>query len=175
MTRAAALLLATMLAGCGGCASVPSHDDLRAMNHRLTVEHGLCSGTAVGPDLLVTAQHCGEVRQVGGTPVTTSVVERGSRDFVLLRVSGVTFRQFAERGPMPRQGDRVRWWGNPVGEANVYRQGYVARVQDGTIVIAAQVCKGDSGAGLLNDKGQVVGVVSAMTAAPHCQFALSFP
>lgn len=145
------------------------------MNHRLTMESGICSGTAVGPDLLVTAQHCGDIKAVGGVPVTVEVVERGDRDFVLLRVRGVEFKTWARRGAAPRQGDRLRWWGNPVGEADVYREGYVARVSEGVIVIAAQICKGDSGAGLFNRRGEVVGIVSAMTASQHCQFALSFP
>ena len=81
----------------------------------------------------------------------------------------------AKRGERPRQGDRVRWWGNPVGEPNVYREGYVARADGDVLVIAAQICKGDSGAGLFNDRGEVVGIISAMTAEMHCQFALSLP
>lgn len=174
MTRTAAILLAFALAGCG-CTSIPSHDDLRATNHRLKVATGMCSGTAVGPDLLVTALHCGEVQQVGNYVVTAEVVERGSRDFVVVRVKGVTFETWAKRGERPRQGDRVRWWGNPVGEPNVYREGYVARADGDVLVIAAQICKGDSGAGLFNDRGEVVGIISAMTAEMHCQFALSLP
>lgn len=164
-----------MLAGCGGCASVPTHDDLRATSLRLTLDSGVCSGTAVGRDLLVTAKHCGGIVAIDGKPATVTVHESGKLDLVVLKVTGVEFNRWAKRGTLPKQGDRVRWWGNPVGEANVYRQGYVARVQDGTLVIAAQICKGDSGAGIFNDKGEVVGIVSAMTAAHHCQFALSFP
>lgn len=175
MTRPAALLLAFLLAGCGGCVSVPTHDDLRSTSLRLTNAQGVCSGTAVGPDLLVTAIHCGDPAAIDDVPV--QVVERrpGSKDFTVLRVSGVTFKRYLQRGPAPKQGDRVRWFGNPVGERDVYRQGYVARVTPEAIVIAAQICKGDSGSGLINDRGQVVGVVSAMTAPMHCQFALSFP
>ncbi|WP_202844778.1 trypsin-like peptidase domain-containing protein [Luteimonas saliphila] len=169
----AALLV--LLAGCGGCASIPTHTDLRSVNHRLTTASGICSGTAVGPDLLVTALHCGKVVQVSGVPVEVETVETGKRDFVLLRVKGLEFKRWARRGDLPRQGDRLRWWGNPVGETDVYREGYVARVDENAIVIAAQICKGDSGAGLFNERGEVVGVVSAMTADQHCQFALSFP
>src|SRR5690606_8772779 len=162
MTRLAALLLALTLAGCGGCVSVvPSHDTLRSAALRLTYTDGVCSGTAVGPDLLVTAIHCGDPVAVNGQAVT--VVERypGKRDFLLLRISGVTFDRYLQRGPEPRQGDRVRWFGNPVGESDVYRQGYVARVTPDAVLIAAQICKGDSGAGILNDRGEVVGIVSA--------------
>ena len=174
--RSVALLLALTLAGCGGCVSVvPSHDDLRSANHRLTFETGLCSGTAVGPDLLVTAQHCGKLVSVGDVVVESEVVEQGKRDFVLLRIKGLTFEHYVKRGPLPKQGDRVRWWGNPAGEKNIYREGYVARVDADAIVISAQICRGDSGAGIHNERGEVVGIVSAMTDAQHCQFALSFP
>lgn len=84
-------LAALLLAGCGGCVSVPevpTHAELRETAHRLKFEGGICSGTAVGPDLLVTAQHCGTLTHVGESPVTAEVVETGSRDFVLLRVQG---------------------------------------------------------------------------------------
>ena len=171
-------LIALLLAGCGGCVSVPevpTHAELRETAHRLKFEGGICSGTAVGPDLLVTAQHCGTLTHVGEAPVTAEVVERGPRDSMVLRVSGITFDRYAKRGAMPGQGDRLRWWGNPVGQADMYREGYVARVTEREIVIAAVICKGDSGAGLHNDAGEVVGVVSAMTATQHCQFALSLP
>lgn len=173
--RAYALLLALTLAGCGGCVSIPTHDHLRSANHRLTVENGICSGTAVGPDLLVTAHHCGKVLAVGDVKVEAEVVEQGKRDFVLLRIKGLAFKHYTRRGPLPKQGDRVRWFGNPAGEYDIYREGYVSRVDADAIVIAAQICKGDSGAGILDSQGRVVGIVSAMTAPMHCQFALSFP
>lgn len=171
-------LVALLLAGCGGCVSVPevpTHAELRETAHRLEFEGGTCSGTAVGPDLLVTAQHCGTLTHVGESPVTAEVVETGSRDFVLLRVQGVTFDSYAKRGPAPSQGDRLRWWGNPLGQSDIYREGYVVRATETEIAIAAVICKGDSGAGLHNDRGEVVGVVSAMVAPQHCQFALSLP
>ena len=174
--RLFAALLAVMLAGCGGCASVPTHDDLKPANHRLTFEGGsVCSGTAVGPDLIITAKHCGRLLKVGDAEVSADVAESGKRDLVVLRVRGIVFDKYVKRGPQPKQGDRVRWWGNPIGERDVYRQGYVARVSDDMLVIAAQVCRGDSGAGLFDDLGRVVGIVSAMTETQHCQFALSFP
>lgn len=172
--RAYGILLAFLLAGCG-CASIPSHDTLRASALRLEYVNGVCSGTAVGPDLLVTAIHCGIPERVNGIPVRVVDRQAGSRDFVVLRIEGVVFRTYLPRGPQPKQGDRLRWFGNPGGEPDVFRQGYVARVSDGVIVIAAQICKGDSGAGLINDRGEVVGIVSAMTAQQHCQFALSLP
>lgn len=67
----------------------------------------------------------------------------------------------------------LRRAGVPAGNPDVYREGYVARVRDGETVIVAPVCKGDSGSGLLDDQGRVIGIVSAMTSANGCTFGLS--
>lgn len=169
------VLAALLLAGCASAPDVPSHADLRATAVWLRFGDSICSGTAVGPDLLVTAQHCGTLTHVRDTPVTAAVVEQGERDFVLYRITGITFEHYAKRGDIPSQGDRVRWWGAPMGQVDIYREGYVARVSDSEIAVSAPICRGDSGAGIFNDAGEVVGVVSAMVAPQHCQFALSLP
>ena len=171
-----ALPLLLLLAGCG-CSTVPTHDALRATALRIDFATGLCSGTAIGPDTLWTAKHClesgGEITRINGTPVKQAFVRELSKDRVSVRVTGITFKHFAKIGPPAVQGQRIRWFGNPAGNPDVYREGYVARVRGGEVVIVAIVCKGDSGSGLLDDQGRVVGIVSAMTSATGCNFGLS--
>lgn len=174
--RALAILLA-LLAGCSGCVSVPSHEALRATALRLEFTTSLCSGTAIGPHLILTAQHCyGQpLVRVNGQPVKVTGVGRDKHDALTLRVSGITFAHWARLGALPKQGDRIRWWGNPEGNEDVYRQGYVARADRRLIVVDAPICHGDSGSGMFNDKGEVVAVVTAMTNGNGCTFMLSYP
>ena len=173
--KLAGLLLLPILAGCSGCATVA---DIAATAKRLEfASGGVCSGTAVGPDKVLTAQHCvrgDELRAVGGAQVTATNVASAGLDAVVVTVSGVRFDRWASRGK-PLVGDRVRWFGNPMGEPEVYREGYIAKVSRKGIVVVAAICHGDSGSGLINNKGQVVGVVSAMTDRSGCTFVLASP
>lgn len=172
-----ALLLLLLLGGCNGCVSAPSHDDLRLTALRIDFATGLCGGTAVSPDTLWTAKHClesgGKIAKINGVAVKQENVRELSRDRVAVRVSGIVFKHIAKIGPAPVQGQRIRWFGNPAGNPDVFRQGYIARVRDGETVIVAPVCHGDSGSGLLDDQGRVIGIVSAMTSAHGCTFGLS--
>jgi V8-like Glu-specific endopeptidase len=171
------LALLVFMAGCGGCVSLPTFGALHSTTLRLDFQRGLCSGTAIGPDLVMTAQHCmdmgGPLTQVNGKPVKVTQVGRDKNDTLTLRITGVTFKHWARLGPIPHQGDRIRWWGNPEGNADVYREGYVARATDGLLVVDAPICHGDSGSGIFNDAGQVVAVVSAMTNGDGCTFMLA--
>lgn len=168
------LILLPLLAILAGCASVA---DIRATAHRLQFANGICSSTAVDADKVLTAGHClanDELRFIDGNPAAVTNTAKVGPDAVELTVSGVRFDRWAYRGT-PKQGDRVRWIGNPLGEAGVYREGYVAKVSDKAIVIVGTVCPGDSGAGVMSAAGAVVGVVSAMTNRSACAFGLASP
>lgn len=140
---------------------------------RLGFEDGICSGTAVGLHTLLTARHCFNRRlvMVNGQPVKVGKVRPEGKDAVTAEVD-MTFPVYAKRGPMPAQGDRIRFWGNPLGEPDVMRVGYVARAWTDGIVLDARVCRGDSGAGVFADDGRVVAVVSATTDA-NCNLGIA--
>lgn len=174
--RALALLLALAISGCSGCASVPKHDDLRSLTLSLRFQSAICSGTAIGPTVILTASHCFEERMltsINGRPAQAAAVKHDGHDRAVVVVRGVAFDRWARLGDAPKQGDRVRWWGNPRGLPGVYRQGYVALVVDSVVIVDATACKGDSGAGLFNDRGEVVGMVSAITEGDLCQFGIA--
>jgi len=176
------ILLSALLlvAGCG-CVSIPTHSDLRATTHRIEVLRldggAICSATAIAADTLLTATHCmsGAIGLVvDDSPATVAeVTVEGDR--ATIRLSAPVFATWAQLGPTPEQGDRVRWWGNPRGIADVYREAVVASVQGGVIAVGAMVCHGDSGAGIFDAAGQVVAVISRMApdvAAP-CVFGVA--
>ena len=171
----AALLV--LLTGCGGCVSVPPLESLRATTLRLEFADALCSGTAIGPDLILTAKHCytTPLLRVNGQPVTVTKVGKDKHDTLTLRIKGVTFKHWARVGALPKQGDRIKWWGNPEGNPDIYREGYVSRANKDLIVIDATICHGDSGAGIFNSQGEVVAVVTAMSSPYGCTFMLSYP
>lgn len=181
--RLLALLLLALVGGCSGCASVPSHDELRSLALLLTWDRGedgldICGGTPVAADALETAQHCiaNAPMAVNGAAVKVKAVEVRGTDRVTITLTEPMFRRWAKIGPQPKQGDRMRWWGNPEGLADAYRVGWVVSVGEGYIAVDAMVCKGDSGSGLFNDAGELVGVVSQRVPEQgKCQFMVARP
>lgn len=176
--RAYPLLLA-LLAGCSGCASVPevpTHDELRALSLRLEWSESVCAGTPVGATVIRTAAHCVKPGPVivNGTMVAVVAVSAVTTDVVDVSIAGQVFDTWAKVGQPMREGDRVRWWGQPHGEPLVYREGYVAKVGPQAVFIDATICHGDSGSGIFNNAGDLVGVVSAMTDQAGCTFTVSF-
>lgn len=174
------LTLLVLLAGCGGCVSVPSHDELKATAHRILLKSGdvwtICGATATGPDMLETAAHCtaGKVLvRVGGAQVEVESIQYRETDRATVKLARPIFQRWAKIGPIPKQGDRLRWWGNPSGIADVYREGIVATVSGGLVAVDAMTCRGDSGSGLFNAAGELVAVMSRLSPeAGPCMFGI---
>ena len=110
---------------------------------------------------------------VNGTMATVVESRAESKDRIVVKVAGVRFASWAKRGPLPAQGDKLRFWGQPIGEPDIYREAIVSRVHTEQIVLQTTVCPGDSGAGLFDLQGRVVGIVSAVTGDRVCKFGLS--
>ena len=128
--------------------------------------------------MLWTAKHClkaGMLNYVNGHGVTAKRVIYGAGDRVLFELDRPMFTRFAKIGPPPKQGDRIRFWGNPRGNVSWYRVGYVVAVEGDDIVIDAYACPGDSGAALYSDAGRIVGVLAHLTVrsdTAECRFTV---
>lgn len=184
MTRWALLLL--LLSGCG-CVSVPTHTDLRATALKLEFERGICSATSIGTHTILTAKHCftsgGKLVSIDGTKVQQGKLTELATDAVSVEVSGITFTHIAKIGGRPLQGDRVRWFGSPGGVTDLFRTGYIVRSWTDELMLDAQIFGGDSGAGLFDDEGRLIAVVTAARAMNtvsdnnlyRIQFAVAVP
>lgn len=160
MLRATALAAVVITASCASALS-----GIRDTSLLLTMQRGHCSGTAVGRNIVLSAEHCwsdgNRLVAINGQEAHALKIIRDGQDHVLVRVT-TKFTRWSRMGPEPEQGDRVRWIGNPSQLRQQYRVGYVTGTHEGDTLIDAPVYGGDSGSGLYDDRGRLVGVVSGM-------------
>lgn len=154
-----ALLLACVTA-C--CATTPDPPDPHRHTLRLQMENGLCSATAVGPNVILTAKHCltGSLVLLGGEPVRLLESRQIGPDMMLVTVDRTfdSWAQWSDRAPL--QGESIYYWGNPSGLPDIYRIGYVAGFRGDAILADVEVGQGDSGAAVFDRSGRIVGIVS---------------
>jgi len=132
----------------------------------------ICSATAVGPHEIETAAHCLSypLRLVNDKPATLVSFHKIADDRIRATIAGITFAKWANYGNAV-QGQRVRFWGQPLGLPFVFREGRIAAVYPDGLLVDTTICAGDSGSGLFDDAGHLVGVVSFMSDANGCTFA----
>lgn len=149
-----------MLAGCAEAR--PEHSAPYAVRLEFA-GGGVCSGTAVGRDVILSATHCwegGKLIRVNGEEAYALRILHDGADHALVRVN-LAFARWAVAGGAPKQGERVSMIGNPSGEPDMYREGYVVRATADKVFIDMQGFGGDSGAGVFDSRGTLVAVVSA--------------
>lgn len=157
--------LILLLALCAGEASALTRTEANSKSVTLVLEfpNGECSGTAIGRNVILTAAHCvadePPVVTVNGTPTNITRIQRDGGDQARLNVE-LTFGKWAAIGNDPKQGDPVFIFGNPARGRDMLRRGYVAGHQNDRIIADLEIGHGDSGAGVFNERGQVVGIVS---------------
>jgi len=153
-------VLALILLTLAGCAEGHPRDSAL----RITFSGGgLCSATAVGPHLILSAEHCfkgDRLVTINGEPAYALRLVKDGNDHVLVRVSK-RFKTWARMGSNPEPGTHVQMWGNALGLSFAYREAYVSVYKDEDILYAgSDTAPGDSGSGLFAPDGSVVGVVT---------------
>jgi S1-C subfamily serine protease len=167
------LLVLALPAACS--ASPPYNDDV---TYRWGTDRIQCSATAIGPHAVLVADHCveGDVRAVelGDRTVNVVSVIRDGADHALVIVEA-DFKRWAKVGKPPRPGDEVYFQGIPRDFGKLLRFGRVSGwgtlpdaeadpvLSQPILYVDIQVAPGDSGAGLFNHRGELVGVVSIQT------------
>lgn len=164
--------------------------------HQMGIGEGMCSGSAIAPHAFLTAAHCLHEMEVpavvfdGDKPAKVEHILEDDNDHVILLVSGVTFQNtIPYHTHTPTVGEKVFYFGNAaaIGLKDLYREGYFAGLEnlptegdaEESVVFQAfmmPVVPGDSGSVILNEQGDIVGVVSigwnvpAITGAFPLQF-----
>lgn len=163
--------------------------DLVRLDDKGELVPGVCSGHAVDTHMFITASHClltSDTRLVALTPfgrepaqveILHMVASDTDQVFVLTDYTFEDYAPLVRMDPtLPYQGEKVHYWGNPLGLADQYREGYITghcdlsycfpglgglMAEDTKVALMSVMGqRGDSGAALLNEHGAIVGIVS---------------
>lgn len=161
MIRPALALMLALVTAC--CATVPEPFDPKAATVRLEFSDGVCSGTATGPNEITTASHCLSARlvSINGERATLLHSRKVGSDITLIYVDRRNERWSAWRESEPVQGEPIRYYGNPLGMADIVRHGYMAGQRGPVWLADVEIAPGDSGAAVFDSQGRIIGVVSA--------------
>ena len=163
-----------------------SIEQQHAATHRVGVfqefegEVGHCSGTAIGPHAILTAQHCfrdsNQIRlDADKEPTTILAAFVDGNDHVIYLVN----REFKVWVSIDQRklsaGERVHFWGNPGMSTDILRTGVFVKI--GLIpevssrvklqIFILPVFRGDSGSGLFDEDGNIVAVLSMGDESAH--------
>lgn len=168
-------ILALFLAGCIGCTSTPPAQtpfDPRERDLAVTLsfsDGGLCSGTPVAPNTILTAGHCVDKNlrslSVDGVPtMVREVILDGVNNDHALVITNLSYGDWAGFGDLPKVGDTLHIYGNPGGLPDLYREGQFVEYlrEDGATyyLFDMNIWHGDSGAAIWDNDGRIVATVT---------------
>ena len=126
----------------------------------------VCSATAIATKMILSASHCfthsTTTIRVNDTFVTIKRLIRDDNDHVILVLDGIEFEHVATLNKPLTQGENIHYWGNPDGLDMQYRKGYVSGRMNDYTTYDVTGYHGDSGAGIFNDRGELIGVISVI-------------
>lgn len=181
-----ALLLSLSLS-CGHKPALPKEikypiEQQHSTTHRVAVfdqfqsetgEVGHCSGTAIGPHAILTAQHCfldsNLIRLDNDkepTKIMAALVDGNDHVIYILHKDFSEWSEVNQRSLVTKEA--VHIWGAPGHSKDVYRTGYfvsLSAIKDIDSTFKFQkfilpVFGGDSGSGIFDESGNVVAIVS---------------
>ena len=141
---------------------------------------GSASGFVVGEGLIVTSYHVIEDMLTGSTarlvnsaliyPIEAIVAADKAHDLIILKSSGISAPPLLlGDSDTVRIGDTAYVAGNPKGYLGTFSVGYISAIQlsdpfvaDKVLQMTAPISRGSSGGPVLNDRGEVIGIVSSI-------------
>ena len=138
-----------------------------------------CSSTAIGSRTILTASHClimpaGVILKGVSLRGNPTIVEKhimDGKDHSIIIFSDETFKSWVKLDQKDQNsmyvGKNVQFWGWPSNFGKMYRKGYISAIfkKDGKAVswyLDMQGFPGDSGSGVYDESGRLIGVVSNM-------------
>jgi hypothetical protein len=171
------ILLIAGAVAMAGFAPAPVEERAKRSTVHLGLTDGNCSGTSIGPKLILSATHCfttGHLLTVNGQPVNVESFRDDGADHRIL-VLDTDFPPHARMGQTPKQGDEVFMYGNPAGMHDLLRRGYVSGQSDRGYLLDLMVGGGDSGAAVFNERGEVIGMIHGYGAQDAFHVGLMIP
>lgn len=158
------ILAALLCVGLAGCAGIQHARDT-ALHIGISGDTS-CSATVIGPHAIISAAHCFDwpyTLTIHGQPVAVKRVMLDGHDHIILFV-GMRFGTWSQHAHFGTQGDPVYIIGNPGDLTEQFRHGYIA----GQIAVRGELADsydlrifpGDSGSGIFDASGRLIGVVS---------------
>jgi hypothetical protein len=173
------LLALVLTVGLSCNASVPPniHADTHKIEQLTMFGLSHCSATAIGPHTLLTASHCevatDDIGIDGKDVAKITRIVRDNFDHSILYLKDVTFKVWAEFDKEGQIGDDVFIFGNPGHFDDLLRKGYIAghapfHIEEVNLDIPITLLDlngffGDSGSGVFNTNGKLIGVVSTLS------------
>jgi len=144
-----------------------------------------CSATAIGPHALLTASHCERATShiaIDGIQADVATVLRDEEDHSIYLLTGISFNTwYAGNIPVDLPlsvGDDVVIFGNPGAFHDMLRRAYVSG-SDGPgpsiLFLDGNINEGDSGAGVFNATGTLLGVISVKAMGDGIKFSGMYP
>jgi len=138
--------------------------------------HGFeaCSSVRIDVNTILTAGHCfdkgapyvGQVFYYGTQLATVEAFVLDDKDHVAIKINR-TFPNWARFSKRPTEkGDVVSILGNPAGMPDVFRVGYIAGHNSGWTMMDINIAGGDSGSGVFNSQGKLIGTVEVVSNRP---------
>jgi len=139
----------------------------------MQVGDSVCSGVYVKPNVYLTAAHCLHDKvpkqiSLAGKVANVVSVTLDETDHALIVVD-IKSDHFAPVSTFePKVGDQIFYVGNPGGLDQILRKGYVSGYLGEDILMDVRGWKGDSGAGIFNSAGYLIGTMNYYW-APHAE------
>ena len=146
---------------------------------KIKTERSTCSATKVAKDVILTASHCFKtangILSIDGHTVFIADMQHDGNDHALVRIVGMEFPEYATIGIAPSQGDRIHYWGNPYRYTMLLRRGYVSGFVNVDTLYDVNGFNGDSGAGVFNERSELVATISYITRNGPFSMMASYP